>query len=165
MQALGGAAADVPKLATAASNLRTADAILILRANSKNESEALEALHNVSARNAESDTRGAFGCSASVPLMLVPKARVWCGAAEPAMWPCKTISRRCMVTSASRGCLQRAWRASSCPLNPFPHDPQRPCNLPNVQATVALDKLIKVVPKYQAYVSFMDTDVVALTNW
>lgn len=47
-QALGGSAAEVPKLATAADNLRTAGAILILRANSKNESEALIALHNVS---------------------------------------------------------------------------------------------------------------------
>ena len=37
----------MPKLATAAANLRTAGAILILRANSKNESEALIALHNV----------------------------------------------------------------------------------------------------------------------
>jgi hypothetical protein len=78
-QALGGAAADVPKLATAAANLRTADAILILRANSKNdEEEALAALHN---------------------------------------------------------------------------------------ATQVLDKLIKMVPRYQAYISFYDTDVVALADW
>lgn len=50
IQALGGATKDVPKLATAATNLRTADAILVLRANSRNESEALDALHKVGAR-------------------------------------------------------------------------------------------------------------------
>ncbi|PRW57992.1 FAD-dependent oxidoreductase isoform B [Chlorella sorokiniana] len=77
-QALGGAAAEVPKLATAAANLRTAGAILILRANSKNESEALIALHN---------------------------------------------------------------------------------------ATQTIDKLIKLVPRYQAYVSFVDTDIVAFADW
>lgn len=34
-----------------------------------------------------------------------------------------------------------------------------------VQATETLDRLIKLVPKYQSYVSFVDTDVVALTDW
>ncbi|KAI7846191.1 hypothetical protein COHA_000261 [Chlorella ohadii] len=77
-QALGGAAAEVPKLATAAANLRTASAILILRANSKNETEALAALSN---------------------------------------------------------------------------------------ATQTIDRLIKLVPQYQAYVSFCDTDVVAFADW
>lgn len=36
---------------------------------------------------------------------------------------------------------------------------------PNLQATQTLDKLIKMVPQYQAYISFTDTDVVALADW
>lgn len=47
LQGLGGAVAEVPKLATAAANLRTAHAILILRANSKNATVARAALSNV----------------------------------------------------------------------------------------------------------------------
>lgn len=64
-------------------------------------------------------------------------------------------------------CIGQARPSAALP-HAFPH--ARSCltrcsGLSNVQATQVIDKLIKLVPQYQAYVSFMDTDIVALADW
>ncbi len=100
---------------------------------------------------------------------------------------CKTQCRRnklpldgCAAACMPPLCQRVLWRA--CPpllagtlrdltmrlsTDEFPSILMHPSTFqPNLQATQTIERLIKMVPqKYQAYVSFCDTDVVAFADW